>query len=62
MDRTWGEKLTKVEEGRYVTQEHRQRQLEEAEKNVQTKIVYQDGPGLLSTMEDAIREWMFQKK
>ncbi|KAK4320573.1 hypothetical protein Pmani_008577 [Petrolisthes manimaculis] len=62
LDRSWGKKLAKVEEGRYVTQERRRRQLEEAEKNVQTKIVYQDGPALLSTMEDTIREWMFQKK
>ncbi|XP_063868858.1 IQ and AAA domain-containing protein 1-like isoform X2 [Scylla paramamosain] len=62
LDRSWGKKLRKVEEARYTVQEERQKELEETEKRIQTRIMYEEGTHLLTSMEDKIREWVFQKK
>nr|XP_027208041.1 uncharacterized protein LOC113801803 [Penaeus vannamei] len=62
LDRSWGSKLEKVKQARYRAQEERKKELEETEKRIQTKIIYEEGAHLLTTMEDKIREWMFSKK
>lgn len=62
LDRSWGSKLEKVKQARYRAQEERKKELEETEKRIQTKIIYEEGSHLLTTMEDKIREWMFSKK
>ncbi|MPC37393.1 hypothetical protein E2C01_030869 [Portunus trituberculatus] len=62
LDRSWGKKVRKVEEARYVVQEERQKELDETEKHIQTRIMYEEGTHLLTSMEDKIREWVFQKK
>ncbi|XP_050736202.1 IQ and AAA domain-containing protein 1-like isoform X2 [Eriocheir sinensis] len=62
LDRSWGAKLRKVELARYKVQEERERELEDTEKRIQTRILYEEGTHLLTSMEDKIREWVFQKK
>ncbi|XP_068220350.1 IQ and AAA domain-containing protein 1-like [Palaemon carinicauda] len=62
LDRSWDGKLQKVKESRYELQEMRQRDFELTTKRIQTKIIYEDGTQLLTTMEDKIRAWMFEKK
>ncbi|XP_042880401.1 IQ and AAA domain-containing protein 1-like [Penaeus japonicus] len=62
LDRSWGSKLEKVKQARYRAQEERKKEFEETEKRIQTKIIYEEGAHLLTTMEDKIREWMFSKK
>ncbi|XP_042218505.1 IQ and AAA domain-containing protein 1-like isoform X2 [Homarus americanus] len=62
LDRSWGGKLEKVQETRYLAQEDRKVALDNLQKRIQTKIVYEEGNQLLTSMEDKIREWIFQKK
>lgn len=62
LDRSWGAKLRKVELARYKVQEERERELEDTEKRIQTRILYEEGTHLLTSMEDKIREWVFLKK
>ncbi|XP_071547715.1 IQ and AAA domain-containing protein 1-like [Panulirus ornatus] len=62
VDRGWKGKLRKVEEWRYLVQVERRQELEDLQKHTQTKIVYEEGPHLMTTMEDKIREWIFHKK
>ncbi|KAK7080740.1 hypothetical protein SK128_024580 [Halocaridina rubra] len=62
LDRSWEEKLKKVKEERYKTQEMRKTDFESTQKRIQTKIIYEDGTHLLTTMEDKIRHWIFEKK
>lgn len=40
------------------------RQVEEAEvrESLQARIIYEEGPFLMSDMENSIREWIFQEK
>ncbi|XP_045585000.1 IQ and AAA domain-containing protein 1-like isoform X2 [Procambarus clarkii] len=62
LDRSWDEKLLKVHEVRYAVQEERKDELDDLQKRIQTKIVYEEGTHLLTSLEDKIREWIFQKK
>ncbi|XP_076056160.1 IQ and AAA domain-containing protein 1-like [Oratosquilla oratoria] len=54
--------LEKVKEGRYRMQQERKEEYEQMQQRVKSKILQEEAMGLMTSMEDTIREWVFAQK